>query len=237
MSAECNATPRGGLTQAAADARYLKLTGGTLSGFGTTAPGLIINAPAGYSGNWLDLQTNGSSQAKFYSGFGAGAELTLGSILLPNTRLYAFSAGAVTLENPGLGTRAAIANDGNKIIALQDNPSAFRAYNVYDSSYTNFEYLGIDWQATANVCKVSTVAGGTGVLRGMILGALAANPIGFFGATPVVQPTTTGTTAGFTQGTGTIAMSVSTYTGNIGTTAYTIGDIVNALKKLGLMAM
>jgi hypothetical protein len=63
----------------------------------------------------------------------------------------------------------------------------------------------------------------------------AADKIGFFGATAVVQPSTTGTTTGFTAGTGTTVVSGSTFTGNTGTTAYTIGDIVNALKLLGLM--
>lgn len=62
-----------------------------------------------------------------------------------------------------------------------------------------------------------------------------ADKIAFFNATPIVQPATTGTTTGFTTGTGTAVQSGSTFTGNTGTTAYTIGDIVLALKTLGLM--
>ncbi|MGB0758682.1 MAG: hypothetical protein ACPGPS_04085 [Rubripirellula sp.] len=60
--------------------------------------------------------------------------------------------------------------------------------------------------------------------------------IGFFGATPVAQQSTTGTTTGFTAGSGTSANDDSTYTGNTGSTAYTVGDIVLALKNLGLIA-
>jgi len=50
------------------------------------------------------------------------------------------------------------------------------------------------------------------------------------------QQTTTGTTAGFTAGAGTAVLDDSTFTGGSGTKAYTIGDIVLALKTHGLMA-
>lgn len=107
-----------------------------------------------------------------------------------------------------------------------------------DDGAGNFERLVMDWQATPNVLTLSTTVGGVGtILRGMLIGALASNPLAFFGNTPVIQPSTTGTMAGFTQGTGSIVMVGSTFTGGIGTSAYTQGDMVNALKKLGLMAM
>lgn len=59
--------------------------------------------------------------------------------------------------------------------------------------------------------------------------------LGFFATTPVVQPDTTGTTTGFSAGSGTAVLEGSTFTGDTGSTAYTIGDIVLALKTLGLL--
>lgn len=58
--------------------------------------------------------------------------------------------------------------------------------------------------------------------------------LGFFGVATVAQPTASGAT-GFVVGAGTPATSTSTFTGGIGTTAYTVGDVVAALKRLGLI--
>lgn len=68
------------------------------------------------------------------------------------------------------------------------------------------------------------------------IGNAATDTLGFYGATKVAQPATTGTVTGFTAGSGTAAKDDSTYTGDTGTAAYTVGDIVKALKALGLLA-
>lgn len=59
---------------------------------------------------------------------------------------------------------------------------------------------------------------------------------GLYGATPTVQFGTTGTESGFTAGTSTTVTADSTFTGNTGTRAYTLGDTVRALKLLGVFA-
>lgn len=67
-------------------------------------------------------------------------------------------------------------------------------------------------------------------------GLKLAGPLALFGATPVDQPDTEGTVDGFTAGAGTAVKDDSTFTGDSGTAAYTIGDIVLALKNVGILA-
>ena len=64
---------------------------------------------------------------------------------------------------------------------------------------------------------------------------VAGKKLGLFGATPVVQPSTTGEIIGMTPGIGTAVDDQATFTGNMGATAYTINDVVKALKLLGIL--
>ena len=98
---------------------------------------------------------------------------------------------------------------------------------------------------TLNLSSPPTIGGGTpaaGTFTNLtstgntILGNAPTDTFGVYGVTPVVQPAGTGVTAGFTAGMGTAVLDDSTFTGNTGTAAYTIGDVVKALKDLGLLA-
>lgn len=71
---------------------------------------------------------------------------------------------------------------------------------------------------------------------GTKIGTATGQKLGFFNRTPVAQPSGTGETTGFTAGTGTGVNDDSTFTGNVGSTAYRISDIVKHLKNLGLVA-
>ena len=75
-----------------------------------------------------------------------------------------------------------------------------------------------------------------GTSTGTKIGTATSQKIGFFNATPVVQQNTTGTTTGTSAGSGTALHANATITGGVGSTAYTVGDIVKALKQLGLLA-
>ena len=51
-----------------------------------------------------------------------------------------------------------------------------------------------------------------------------------------LKSSSTGETTGFVAGGGTAVKDDSTFTGNVGSTAYRISDIVKALKNLGFLA-
>ena len=75
----------------------------------------------------------------------------------------------------------------------------------------------------------------TGLTNGSQIATNASQKLAFWGVDPVVQPSDTGETAGFVAGTGTAVLHLSTFTGNVGSTAYNISDIVKALKNSGIM--
>jgi hypothetical protein len=67
------------------------------------------------------------------------------------------------------------------------NAQTFRLYNTFTSA-TNFERLNVRW--TSNEAIIDTEAGsGGGTLRGLKIGSAATSLLGFYGATPAVQPT------------------------------------------------
>ena len=87
---------------------------------------------------------------------------------------------------------------------------------------------GMNLTSTTGINLISTAGGIT-------LGTSGTSTIGFFGAIAVDRPTATGITGLGAVGTGDNVLQGTTFDGDLGTTAYKIGDIVRALKELGLL--
>ncbi len=68
---------------------------------------------------------------------------------------------------------------------------------------------------------------------GTKIGTATTQKLSLWGVAPVVQYATTGTVIGHTGGGGTALTHSDTFTGNTGATAYTVGDLVRALKFVG----
>jgi len=138
-------------------------------------------------------------------------------------------------SNVGFAADLRLYRDAANTLAQRNgtNAQTFNVYNTYTSG-TNYERLATKWDT--NVAIIATEKGtGGGTQRGIQIQD-STGDLAFFGATPVGQQSTTGTTTGFVAGSGTAANDDSTYTGGNGTAAYTVGDIVLALKNLGILA-
>lgn len=71
--------------------------------------------------------------------------------------------------------------------------------------------------------------------HGTRIGTSASQKLAFFGADPVTRPTDGAGRSDITLDAGGTAHVGTTYTGNTGTTDYSVGDIVYVLKAYGLL--
>lgn len=71
--------------------------------------------------------------------------------------------------------------------------------------------------------------------QGFQVGASALALVGIWGATPVAQSSPAGLVATATAGSTTSVFVNTTFTGGIGSTAYTCADIIAALKQIGIL--
>ena len=143
------------------------------------------------------------------------------------------------LTSSGTSGDVRLVRDAANVLALRNSTTA-QAYRIYNTvsgtSNVNFERASFRWASSEFI--IDAEAGGTGTLRGIKLGSATSSLLGFYGATPAAQQSSTGTNAtGFTaHGPHDTVHANSTFTGNVGTTAYSISDIVKHLKTIGLIA-
>ncbi len=177
-----------------------------------------------FQGNWIGATTANGINVD---------EITNGLIIEGNH--FQSATTAVTVFSSGSNTGQRILHNSYSGVTTKLSTGGLSAGAIEDCSVANTVSI-----YAASINGLLTMTDGNNIAvasaTGTKIGTATTQKIGFFNATPVVQQNTTGTSTGFTAGAGTTATSLSTFTGNLGATAYTVGDVVRALKTLGLMA-
>jgi hypothetical protein len=189
------------------------LSAGTATAFAPVQPGTII-CPTGPTDNTGALV-----------GYTSFAETATQSHLTP-VGLSFYAANSDTATNPGGGLTFGSGTGGN------------------GAGGDGGTILFIAGSSPNSIGGSVNLTPGTGVTPGSVnLNNASGSPtvsvnnngsLGFFGATPVVKPTAVAN-ANFTNGAGAAVLTGFKSAGASGASAYTLGDIVTALKALGLL--
>jgi len=138
--------------------------------------------------------------------------------------------GSVTIRYPFSSPTTIYANNS---ITATDESSYTNTLVAFGSNSVTFSALTLSSDLTLGSGDNIVLSTTTGTKIGTATNQL----LGFYNQTPIARPSSTGvTTNGFTQGSGNNVHPSSTFTGGIGTNAYTISDVVAHLKSLGLLA-
>ena len=191
------------------------------------------------NGNHFRISNTDGEMANFGAG-GAGIQFQRKLFFSNATLANRVIEGASSTVNNGMAIY------GSRLGLSQDHPAlglTINAGNASPNAATNVTGPALLLQGGASATASGnggavTITGGTSAAGslGAVNIAATGGSVGFLGATAVARQATTGTVTGFTAGSGTAAKDDSTYTGNSGTAAYTVGDIVLALKNYGLLA-
>ena len=131
----------------------------------------------------MDLQVGGTSKFKIYKNSSVVCDF-VGSETATRTAIsssggvgarFGYNQTAVIASNDlqfGSANDVVLSRDAANTLALRNSTNAqkFSVYNTYTDA-SNFEYVSIDWSATANTAIISTRALGTGVARPLTIGA------------------------------------------------------------------
>jgi len=184
-----------------------------------------------YENNSIDFFTNGSQRAIFDNTgkFGFGT-----STLNRTMNLYGGATNVSTFSYQHANTGTASTDGGM---------TGMDGSDLYVRNFENgLVYFGTNTAYQMNLSSTAlTFADAINVAfnttTGTKLGTATGQKIGMYNATPVIQYATTGTTTGFTaNASANTLFNESTFTGGLGSTAYTVSDVVLALKRLGVIA-
>jgi hypothetical protein len=209
------------------DTSRASLSGATFSGL-VTIPTLAV------TGTITAPTVTTASGMSGSPGASTGALLNSGGVLQVS-RSGASGTAAITITQPGTDTQFRMYIDnwgahfwgagGAQDVVL--DRSAAQALRIRSPLGTAYLIMGDG----ANLGTIE--AGGT---QGLLINTSSAQKLGFFGNTPITRPGTGGAVGNITSLNSVNAFTGQQYAGTVGTSYYTVGDIVTALKNLGLIA-
>lgn len=189
----------------------------------TDAYSLFVNAPT--------AGTNATITNRYAAGFSGGVEINGQVNIIGGTTLLLQNTSGLNIQNVGSDRKISSSRTGGNTIFV---------------NHTTTQFIFQNFDTTTNLFGFNTSTGQLQVFGGMIIadakdialntttgtkiGTGTTQKIGFWNATPIVQPTTAVAAATFVANAGTAVNDASTFDG------YTVGQVVKALRNTGLLA-
>ncbi len=199
---------------------------GSNAGSGDTDGGSLYLVPGILSG----AGNQGEVEVKSTEGYGSNPYITLRVSATTSTasqRIVLRNDAGTDRGLVNVGSGAALWAGANTLnMVSPDGNLGFFAGNAQVASMSSTELI------MANAINIQT-----GTATGTIIASGATQKLGFWGATPVTQWNTSNTVGGFNANTtANVVCLESNFSGTIGSTLYTISDLVNCLKNAGFLA-
>jgi len=160
-------------------------------------------------------------------GYDTSKYLTVETMSGGSARLWLPSTGSIDIVKDYVGSGGWTIGTWSQAAGVS-NYAYLACYNLDHTVYGNYALV----QTTGGATNVNAASGTSLKLcnNNTTKQEINGTGIGFFGATPVAQPTTAGAAATFVANTGTAVNDASTFDG------YTLKQVVKALRNLGLLA-
>lgn len=202
----------------------------------------VIRGAASQTGNLSEWQNSAGTTQATVNATGSmtvGANQTTGDASIKvgearsgNGASYVNLVGDTTYTNGGL--RLFRDNGGaNGVSYLVHRGTGGLVITVQDAGFLNIRTTDTDRIVIGSTGNFTLT---TDTTTGAKFGTSTSQKLGFFNATPVVQQTAAGDVSVTTAGATNTVYRNTTFTGGTGSAAYTIGDVVKALKNLGFIA-